>query len=132
MLGFSKGPGIKVSKEALKEMLETVERHKRGEYTDEEKEFMHNDKVTPEIFLIGKNETTDPKCAYCDAHRSGKCEGRIRTDDDCPDFSNEYDLETCKYCKHANFLEEDVRHIMCPKKGKKLNAKWWCKLFDKE
>ena len=135
MLGFSKEPGVKLSKEAAQEMIASLIRHQKGEYTEEEIEWMHEDKVTPEVLIIGEHDTLDPKCEYCDEYRDGGCPGRniANMHDECKNFCNKYDEETCKYCKFAEIISNDNRHVNCPTiKKEKRHINRWCNKFAKK
>ena len=128
MLGFSKSCS-KLSCKAAKEIYETLVRHQKGEYTEEEIEQIHENNVTPEIFISSENTILDPKCKYCDEYREGRCNGKNYDNIDCEKFHNKYDLETCKYCKFAEPIDNDNRHINCLIKKEKRNINRWCNKF---
>lgn len=141
MLGFSKNRGVaKLSGKFLEEFIQTQLRHAKGIYTDEELEFVHDSKVTPENLLIMEGELFDPQCRYCDEYRDNKCPGRSfdssldlfeRTT--CDKFVNHYDNETCEHCIFAKPIENDKRHIECSEKNEQRYFKKWCKKFtDKQ
>lgn len=137
MLGFSKNRGVgKISGKFLEEFIQAELRRAKGIYTDEELEFLHDNKVTPENLLIMEGELFDPQCKYCDEYRDSKCYGRyfdsslnFSEQPACDKFVNHYDNETCEYCIFAKPIENDNRHIICSEKNEQRHFKKWCKKF---
>jgi len=121
-------------KEYADQLMNMLERIRTGKYTQDDMDQLHFDNVTPEVFIMKEGDTMDPKCKYCDEHRGCRCNGReyIKGQDDCEKFHNKWDEETCQHCVYAQPVEDDKRHIFCPKKNEKMNVKGWCIYSEKD
>ena len=129
MLGFEKDRSPIKGKYA-EELMAMLERMRTGNYNDEDLERFHDEQVSPAWEIVdGDNpDAISNFCDVCDLHRNGACEGKHHS---CESYMNAYDSETCGYCKHAQPIEGDVRHVMCPIKGEEKNVMRWCNRFEK-
>ena len=132
MLGFERKEPFVLKGKFAEEFIAMLERMRTGNYNQSEVEALHERHVTPKYRMVFEGETKDEICEYCDRFRRQECPGRDlpENDEDCPDFTNHFDIETCGYCKFAKEADDD-EHVMCPKKGERMNKRRWCINFEK-